>query len=112
MVKRSIRENIAVSILRYNDKPYGTMRINHVKMEDLNKPPKEDNKAQVIARKGDEIIINNETGDIFLNGDLWIDNINVASTFIELEPNTINGLLLSPSDITDTVTVEYTEKYY
>lgn len=105
-------KNIAVSILRYNDKPYGTMRINHVKMEDLNKPPKEDNKAQVIARKGDEIIINNETGDIFLNGELWIDNINVASTFIELEPNTINGLLLSPSDITDTVTVEYIEKYY
>ena len=70
----------------------------------------EANEVPNIIKQGDVLFIDNETGEITLNGDPFYEHLDPSSKFIKFKKGD-NGLIVSPANITTNGEVKYTERW-
>lgn len=72
--------------------------------------PLEPKKVPIIFYAGDEVVIDNEVGTIYRNGDVYLDYFSPDSTFIELTKKQ-NGIVITPSSAVRSGSIEFTPRY-
>lgn len=72
--------------------------------------PKPKGASDMIIKKGDEVILNTETGDILVNGEPMMAHKSFSSRYFKL-PSGLQDLLITPTQTFDTK-VYWRDKYY
>jgi predicted phage tail component-like protein len=89
--------------------PIDVMYIQHIKVWDY-QPTTTEDEVPYIFKVGDVLVIDNETGEILLNGQPYYEDLDPASKFIKLEKGA-NGITASPANITTNGEIKFRERW-
>lgn len=105
-------KTIQVGLGRWKKAPVGYMSFNHVTIENLDPHVTQEDKVPPMAYMGDIIKINCNTGEIYKNDMLWYESFNPSSTFIKINPNIVNSLIIYPDLAISEGKIIIQDKYY
>lgn len=86
------------------------MKFWNIYLKDISPYVSKPNVVPTIIYSGDMITINNETGEIFKNDELFMDFLDPTSPFIKLSKSE-NALTIEPNDCYSSGTITYTPKF-
>lgn len=105
---RATAQSIVFGFFQYKNIDFPHMSVNDLTIEDLSKQYDTDTE-EIIARKDDVIVIDNANGKVYKNGDLWMEYLSPASTYIKFT-NQYNALEIAPA-VVDRVKISYLPLY-
>ena len=99
-------QSISFAFISWIGRPFPKFSCNHLTLRSDDKI-NNDTEVEIIAKTGDKILIDNESGKIYKNEVLWLQHLAINSEFLSFEnPECI--FAISPSDATSSVEVSYT----
>ena len=101
--------NIVVWFGQYGESPVvDTMSINHVEVKNL--VPYTPTENRPIFRQGDELTINHETNKVYLNGRLYMEDLDIGSQFFSV-PTGASSFIFATDDTNADIEVGLTKRY-